>query len=295
MIQYQNGNSTVELHADGTRITQFEDKLELDFPLNIDIRVSSKCAFGLNPKTGTAFCNFCHEQATTDGSECNYEKLKEKLYDLPKGIELAIGSNQLTFELYEFLYWCSIRGYIVNLTVNQGHLKRDYSKIKMSINTGLIKGLGISYRSSLKWEVPSGILNYQNTVFHVIAGIDNIEDILTLKDKGVKKILVLGEKDFGFNFGKVDLTSRSHREWYWWVHKLFFTFDVVSFDNLALEQLNIKRFLSDKHWEIFHNGEHSMYINAVDEYFSPSSRNPLRTNWNDLSIKEYFHNLENIG
>lgn len=292
MNKYINGNSTVEIFEDGTRVIQFEDQLQLDYPLNIDIRVSSKCAFGYNPKTGKAFCDFCHESARTDGNECDYEKLKEKLIGLPRGIELAIGANNITLNLVGFISWCKLNGYIVNLTVNQGHVRRDSSHLYTLIDQQLIKGLGVSHRSSLKWDIPDFILDYKNTVFHVIAGIDSIDDVLSLKDKGVKKVLVLGEKNFGFNEGKVDLTTRNHREWYWWVGKMFDTFDVTSFDNLALEQLNMKRFFSDENWDIFNQGEHSFYVNAVEQYFAPSSRSNLKTDWNMYSLKEYFHNLE---
>jgi hypothetical protein len=293
MLNYKNGNTLVNLYEDGTRVIQFEDTIELDYPLNIDIRVSTKCAFGLDPNTGKSFCTFCHESARTDGNECDYKALQNKLIGLPKGIELAIGANEVTIELCGFLHWCKAQGYIVNLTINQGHIKRDETTIKSLIELGLVKGIGISYRSSLKWKVPQFILDYENTVVHVIAGIDSIEEVLALKDKGVKKVLVLGEKDFGFNQGKVDLTTRSHREWYWWVRKMFDTFDVTSFDNLALEQLNMKRFFSDENWEVFNQGEHSFYINAVDQYFAPSSRNSNKTNWNSLTVQEYFKMLEN--
>ena len=69
-------------------------------------------------------------------------------------------------------------------------------------------------------------------------------------------------------------------------------FDVVSFDNLALEQLNIKRFFTNKNWSVFNNGEHSMYINAVEGYFAPSSRNDNKTNWNSISLEKYFQENE---
>jgi hypothetical protein len=291
MNKYNNGNATVELYEDGTRVIQFEDQLQLDYPLNIDIRVSTKCAFGYNPTTNTAFCDFCHESARTDGNECDYKSLQDKLVGLPKGIELAIGANEITVDLCGFIWWCKDHGYIVNLTINQGHIKRDEVTLKGMIESGLIKGLGISYRSSLNWKVPQSILDYDNTVVHVIAGIDSIEDVLSLKEKGVKKVLVLGEKDFGFNEGKVDLTTRSHKEWYWWIGKLFNTFDVTSFDNLVLEQLNIKRFFTNESWEVFNQGEHSFYINAVDQYFAPSSRSKLKTDWSLITVPEYFNQL----
>lgn len=292
MYQYQNGNSIVNLFDDGTRVIHYEDKLNLEFPLNIDIRVSSKCTFGYNPKTNKAFCDFCHESARTDGDECDYNVLKDKLKGLPKGIELAIGANNITNDLYTFILWCDTHDYIVNLTINQGHLKRDSDGLKSLINNQLIKGLGVSYRSSLKWDIPQFILDYDHTVFHVIGGIDSIYDVMELSNKGVKKVLVLGEKNFGFNQGKVDLKTKKHREWFWFISKLFPIFDVVSFDNLALEQMNIKRFFSDESWGVFNQGEHSFYINAVDKYFAPSSRSNNKTNWENVTVSEYFKTIE---
>jgi len=292
ITKYQNGNATVELYNDGTRvITTPDSSFEFEYPLNVDIRVSTRCMYGRNPKTGVGVCEFCHESATTVGVECNYEELKYTLDELPKGVELAIGCNDLTEGLEGFITWCGHRGFIVNLTVNQGHLKRYSEGLDSLITQGFVKGLGISYRSEFKFDIPDQFLNYENTVFHVIAGIDEFEDVRSLKDKGVKKILILGEKDFGFNEGKVDLDSVTHREWFWWVSKLFTEFDVVSFDNLSLEQLKVRRFFGDEEWDKFNQGEYSFYINAVDKTFAPSSRSNDKITWNNISIREYFKHL----
>ena len=287
--EYKNGNALISIYDDGTRIIKFENELKLEYPLNIDIRVSTQCSFGKKPDGSSGFCTFCHESAKVNGSECNYEELEKKLENLPQGIELAIGCNNMTVGLKNFIIWCSFtKKYICNITLNQGHIKKNWDLIETLINQGYIKGLGISYRSSLKWNVPQSILDYQNTVFHVIAGIDDIDDIKELANKGVKKILILGEKDFGYNSGKVDLNSRNHKEWRWFLPDLFKLFEVVSFDNLALEQLKPERFLTKKDFEIFNQGEYSMYINAVEGYYSPSSRSNHRMYWNKISIKEFF-------
>jgi len=291
MITYKNGNAEITLQSNGSRVISFKSKLNLDFPLNLDIRISDECSLGLNIKTGKSFCSFCHESATTKGKECNYTDLQEILKDLPKGIELAIGCNKFTFELYNFLTWCYDKEFVCNLTINQGHCNRDSYVIEKAIENNLIKGLGISYRRTLKWDIPNFILNYSNAVFHVIIGIDTIEDVLELKNKKVKKILCLGEKNFGFNKDKVDLNSIKHKKWYWYVRKLFDNFEIVSFDNLALEQLNIKRFLTDKDYEIFNQKEYSFYIDATKEIFKPSSRSKEFVSWNDVSIKDYFKQL----
>ena len=146
IAQYKNGNADITITHDGTREIQYKGELRLDYPLNIDMRVSTQCSFGLNPKTGKAFCDFCHESATTNGVECDYNLLRDKLIGLPRGIELAIGCNKMTSELRKFIFWCDMMGYIVNLTVNQGHLKQ-FDMISALVECGAIKGLGISYRS----------------------------------------------------------------------------------------------------------------------------------------------------
>lgn len=288
--KYRNGNADVTITKDGTRTIEFEGTLKLNFPLNIDIRVSTACSFGLNPSTGKAFCSFCHESATTDGKECDYNELKEKLQGLPKGVELAIGGNKITSELMEFCMWASSNGYVVNLTVNQGHILKYQHQLDDLINGGHIKGLGISYRSELEDNVPERFKRYEHTVLHVIAGIDKFEDVFN--NVSYKKILVLGEKDFGFNAGKVDLKCISHKEWYWWIHKMFDRFEVVSFDNLALQQLNIRRFFTPDNWEVFNQGEHSFYIDAVNKIFAPSSRSHRKESWDAYTVESYFKKLE---
>ncbi len=285
LSEYKNGNVNVKIYTNGTREVEYEEELALDYPLNIDIRISEKCAFGYNPNTNKAICDFCHESATTDGKDADLNILFEKLSILPKGIELAIGMNQLHGQFIDFLYKCKQHGFIVNITVNQGHIHRDKEHILKLIKEDLIKGLGISYRPNMK-DIPIDILEYSNTVIHVIAGIDNFDNIKELNKKGVNKILVLGEKDFGFNLNKVNIKSYSHIEWLRKVHQLFKLFKVVSFDNLGIEQLKIKRFIHD--WDTFYQGEHSFYINAVEGYYSPSSRSDKRTSYNDISLLDYF-------
>ena len=295
MITYQNGNATITLDTDGTRTIEYDGDLQLDMPTNIDIRVMTYCPLGLNPATGKSFCSFCHESARIDGEECDYFLLRNQLGNLPGGIELAIGANIISDDLVSFITWATkVKNYVVNLTINQGVINRFSDDLKFLVINDLIKGLGVSYRSSIPFNIPEWILEYNNTVFHVIAGIDSISDVQNLSSLGVNKILVLGEKDFGYNIGNVDLTSQLHKEWYWYLPRLFNLFYVVSFDNLALDQLKVNRFLTDIGWNIFNQGEHSFYINAVDKYFSPSSRSSERTDWSTTSIQDYFKALNRI-
>ena len=136
------------------------------------------------------------------------------------------------------------------------------------------------------------MIQSDNVVLHVIAGIDDIEDVRQLSQTGIKKLLILGEKDFGFNINKVNLDSVNHKNWYRKTVTLLDNFEVVSFDNLALEQINFRRFIIDEHWNSAYQGEHSMYINAVSGYFAPSSRSNEKTNWDKMSLKEFFKQKE---
>lgn len=286
---YTNGNAEITITSDGSRIINYSDELALEYPLNIDVRLSEQCPFGMNEKTGKAVCSFCHESATTNGKSASMTDIYEltRLFDvLPKGTEIAVGINQFTPEVYQFLTTCKNKGLIVNATVNQGHIKKNLTVIERYITLGLINGLGISYRPFSE-PIPQSLLNYKNTVVHVITGINTLEEVQKLYWLGVKKILILGEKDFGFNLGKVKLVSDSHVTWYRGLYKLFKLFDVVSFDNLALEQLNVKRYVKD--WDTMYQGEYSFYINAVTKTFVPSSRSSDIVPWGDIS--EYFLSL----
>ena len=294
---YVNGNAKIEIQSDGTRIIDYDQELKLEWPLNIDIRVSNRCSNGLNPKTGLARCAFCHESATTDGAECDYDQLIQILKPLPRGVELAIGCNHMTRKLRDFVQRCHWHGWVVNLTINQDHVGRDYDLLVNLIHTQAIQGLGISYRRDFmnKYTAPFSklpvLLAHKNTVMHVIEGIDDFERIFQLKDLGVRKLLVLGEKDFGFNLCKVT-KSLNHMYWLRNVHRLFNQFEVVSFDNLAIERLDIRRFFNSQSWDMFHQGEHSFYINAVDQTFAPSSRSPKMVSWHETDIKTYFASLQ---
>lgn len=305
MKTYQNGNATISIDTDGTRIIQFpsDEKLNLEYPLNIDIRLSNRCPLGFNPKTGKAVCTFCHESARTDGIVGDIERLKNILdTQLPKdfAIELAVGVNEMLPEIADFFAWATQRGFIINATVNQltvSSNRQSTQYVTKLIQDGNIKGLGLSFRNVETFtKVPKEIIEYSNTVVHVIAGIDDIEEVKKLSGSsiGVKKVLVLGEKEFGFNVDSFHNSERiqNRKIWLWKIHELFKLFDVVSFDNLALEQLKVKRFfLDEKDWETTYQGEHSFYINAVDGYFAPSSRSYYKVGFDKTTIQDFFKNV----
>lgn len=296
-MRYKNGNADVWLDLrDGTRIIEYPDNepLTLQTPLNIDIRVSTQCPYGYDKRTKKSTCAFCHESALVDGNECHYEALLRVLMDakLPRGTEIALGVNQVTDNLIQFVKNLWKLGLVVNITMNERYIT-EYGDTRLKQLMPYVFGLGISYRSLQGClSLPDWIADYPHTVIHVINGIDDFDDV---KNLGVKyrKLLILGEKDFGFNRGKVDLTTKSHQEWKANVMQLTKIFDIVSFDNLGLQQLAIRGKITDEEYKSFYQGEHSMYINAVEQYFAPSSR--TRNNikrFNETDLRSYFQYCE---
>lgn len=296
-MKYRNGNAVVTLDLrDGTRIIEYPDNepLTLQTPLNIDIRVSTQCPYGYNVETQKSTCAFCHESALVDGQECHYGVLQQVLMDakLPRGTEIALGVNQITDNLIQFVRNLYRLGLVVNITMNERYILQ-YGDQRLKQMLPYVFGLGISYRSLQGClSLSDWIADYPHTVIHVINGIDDFDDI---KELGIKyhKLLVLGEKDFGFNRGKVDLSTEEHKQWKSNIMQLTEIFDIVSFDNLGLQQLEIRGKITDEEYKSFYQGEHSMYINAVEQYFAPSSR--TRNNikhFGETDLRSYFQFCE---
>ena len=292
-MKYRNGNAVVTLDLrDGTRIIEYPDNepLTLETPLNIDIRVSTQCPYGYNTVTQKSTCAFCHESALVDGQECHYDILQQVLIDakLSRGTEIALGVNQVTDDLIQFVKNLWKLGLVVNITMNERYIL-EFGDTRLKEMLPYVFGLGISYRSLQGClSLPDWIAEYPHTVIHVINGIDDFDDV---KELGVKyhKLLVLGEKDFGFNRGKVNLNTLEHKQWKSNIMQLTKIFDIVSFDNLGLQQLEIRGKITDEEYKSFYQGEHSMYINAVEQYFAPSSRtrNNIQS-FGTTDLRSYF-------
>lgn len=296
-MKYRNGNAVVTLDLqDGTRIIEYPDNepLTLQTPLNIDIRVSTQCPYGYNVETQKSTCAFCHESALVDGQECDYQALLRVLMDakLPRGTEIALGVNQVTKDLLQFVKNLWKLGLVVNITMNERYILQ-YGDTGLKQMLPYVFGLGISYRSLQGClSLPDWIAEYPHTVIHVINGIDDFDDVKELSVK-YRKLLVLGEKDFGFNRGKVNLDTPQHKQWKSDIMQLTEIFDIVSFDNLGLQQLEIRGKITSEEYKSFYQGEHSMYINAVEQYFAPSSR--TRNNierFNVTDLRSYFQFCE---
>lgn len=287
MISYQNGNTFVKIFEDGTKIREYSGKPEIIHPESIDIKITDYCDMG---------CEYCHESSTKKGEHADIFTLLDVICVLPAGAELAIGGgNPLSHPyLIPFLATMKSMGLIVNITINQGHLKNYQSLITRLIKEKFVYGIGISITSSNFTHIKPLIELTDNIVYHVIAGVNDvniIEKLIELHPEGKCKILTLGYKKFGFGlkFYNPEVDENIKR-WFMYLPK-YIGKTVLSFDNLAIEQLNIKRLFTDAGWDKFYMGDDfcfTMYIDAVKQEYAPTSRSKDRKSFRDLSLLQFF-------
>lgn len=274
MYKYKNGNCNVFINPeDGTRIIHTDDDyIDLQFPLNIDVSIGRRCDGG---------CKFCYEGATPDGPEANLEDVPF-LDSLRPYTEISVnGDSLLNKGLIPFLEKLKEKHIIANMTVNQIHFERKEDLITDLIDRKLVHGLGVSLRNPTP-EFIERAQKYPSLVVHTIVGVHGKDDYMALRGKGLK-VLVLGYKNKGRGsdylasegesilnncaYLKEEIANILENNW----------FPVVAFDNLALEQLNIKKVLSEKAWEQFYQGDEgtaSMFIDLTDRTFGVSSLMP---------------------
>ena len=283
IVTYRNGNYLVMLDCDsGTKIRYNSgDKFVPEFPESMDICISKKCKVG---------CQFCHEQCTPDGEHADLMNLKF-IDNLHPYTELALnGNDPLHPDLVPFLEKCKKLKLVPSLTVNHYTFNKNIEFLKFLYDKKLIYGLGVSIdgvyddSSDVVNDMISKFKMFPNLVLHVINGIISVEDLELLKGNDFK-VLILGYKQFGrgvdfFGYnglgvlcGQNDLYNKLPEivddEW----------FTTISFDNLAIEQLEVKRLMSDEEWRKFYMGEDgnfTFYIDVVNNQFAKCSTSTKR-------------------
>lgn len=273
---YKNGNYNVTIFDDGTKIRENkEDYFEADFPECMDIKITNFCDMG---------CKYCHENSSVKGEHGDI--LNAEFIDtLRPFTELAIGGgNPLSHpDLMEFLKKLKEKKIIANMTVNQTHFQLHQNVINDLIRTenDLIKGLGISLTNPSD-EFIEQVKQYPNVVIHVIAGVVTLEQLEKISDNGLK-ILILGYKEFrrGEEYYQEhsDTVNKNIEDLKEALPTLIEKFKVVSFDNLAIEQLAVKNLMSEDEWNEFYmgdDGKFTMYIDMVNKQFARSSTSKVR-------------------
>lgn len=281
---YQNGNYTVSIFDDGTKIRETEeDEFVASFPESFDCKICNRCDMG---------CPQCHEKSTCDGKLGNLNRTFIKT--LRPYTEIALGGGNILEQpdLNHFLKELKELKVIPSATVNQVHFEKYKNYLKALTDNKLLYGLGISLNNPTE-EFISKVKEFPNAVIHVIAGLFTEADYNKLKNRGLK-ILILGYKHFGRGDDYYEKHSVEIENNISWLKNNLETivsdFEVVSFDNLALEQLNVRSIMSPEEWETFYmgnDGSHTMYIDMVEGTFAKTSTSTQRYPIMD-TIEEMF-------
>ena len=282
-VQYKNGNYNVYIDLDtGTKIRKNDlDFFEADTIESMDIKITNMCDMG---------CPMCHENSTPSGKHGDI--LSPSFLDnLHPYTELAIGGgNPLEHpDIDEFLKRCKEKELICNITVNQTHFIENYDRIKNWVDNRFIYGVGVSFNKPSNRLIEL-LQTIPNSVLHVIAGIVDISDLNFMANSNLK-ILILGYKQV--QRGKDlynNISMRNMINYRIDVLKNYIKhiikdkwFNVVSFDNLAIKQLDIKNILSEDQWNEFYMGDDgqdgeqtsaSMFVDMVERKFAKNSCAP---------------------
>lgn len=291
-VKVHNGNYDIIIDLQtGTKIRKNDlDCFIPEKPESLDYKITNRCSMG---------CKFCHEDSKPKGKHGDI--MNDKFIEtLNPYTELAIGGgNPLEHpDLIPFLEKCKKLHLIPNMTVNQVHFMKNQDLIKKLVDDKLIYGLGVSL-VSITEDFLNTVKKYPNAVIHMINGVHNISEYRKLYDKGLK-ILILGYKQFrrGKTFYNEGVEFEKERT-YIFLPEILKHFAVVSFDNLALEQLKVKELLSEEEWNKFFMGEDgqmTMYVDSVNKTYSISSTSPLNERYAlKDDIKEMFQHVRELA
>lgn len=265
---YTNGNYNVHIYDDGTKIRcNNGNSFEPIFPESIDMKISNRC---------DRMCPYCHEQSVPDGTLAN---LNHPLLDSIKPYtELALGGGNVLEhpDLVPFLTRMRDRHVICNITLHQWHFLHSFNFIKELVDANLIHGIGVSVNSNVTEVEMQLYQKIPNLVIHVIAGIVSMNILNKLANHGLK-LLILGYKDFGRGESYLKYHSEINskiQELEDNLDELRKRFKVISFDNLAIEQLHIRAHISPEKWNKYYmgnDGQFTMYVDLVKNEYAKSS------------------------
>ena len=301
---YKNGNAYIDINPRTGVKKRFmetnEDVYFPEFPENIDLNLSYYCEKG---------CSYCYLNASKNGRNLSEDIKSEDFIDYlnkifkgaQSGLEIAMNINHgddlrpvlfiseylhrrnfipnftidnKTFNSLEFedLAEIAARCYAFGISIDNFH---DYTRCKIT-------------EIALKGELKKDNTPEPQTVYHIINGLFNEEDLLKIKNE---KILILGYKE---NVGRA---GNSHKDFSISTIKELMKNNSVSFDNLGVKQLKILEEFPNESNYLFlgKDGDHSFYIDLVNKTFSISSTEKDKSmKINNRNIKEMFNEIRKI-
>lgn len=202
-------------------------------------------------------------------------------------------------DLVSFLKRLKEKQVIPNITVNQIHFKKNMGLLHDLVDHKLVYGVGVSLNDPSP-EFINKIKEFPNAVVHTINGVLTPWQMEKLMGNDLK-VLILGYKNLrrGTTYletHKANIASNQafleHN-----LSQLLSGVKVLSFDNLAIEQLHVKEKISPEKWEEFYAGDdgtNTFYIDMVERKFARSSTAPLDKRYDLLdSVDEMFKVVRN--
>lgn len=267
--EYKNNNYNVRIYIDGTKIRKTEeDEFIPEFPESMDVCISTLCNNN---------CSMCYANCSPTGYNADFTKYTTFLDSIHPYTEMAININSVWHPgLVPFLKYMRDRDVVVNATINQKDFEKWFEKIEELTNENLIWGLGISLTNPTK-DFLDKVKKFPNAVIHIINGIVTPEHIKKMSDNNLK-LLILGYKQVGRGVEYYKNVSDEIKFRQRWIDDnleiMSHHFNIISFDNLAFEQLNVKKLLTEEQYEeryLGDDGLFSFYVNLVDGTFSRNS------------------------
>jgi len=293
---WPNGNVTVKIFDDGTKIREYEGTPDPEYPETIDMKITNWC---------DAPCQkWCHEQSNVKGLHADAQALQDVLHSAHAGMEIAFGggATQTYPGLMAKVWTLNSRGVIANMTVNQHHIASVSSLALMQFC-----GIGLSYQAHMPKDlIVETYFRHPHVVVHLIMGVHSPDDLRAIENvlqaKGMKgRYLLLGYKNWGNGkrYKSVnDLAiDKCLRLWYIAMGELVKKHH-IGFDNLAIEQMKLSRLFTDEGWKKFYMGDEgtfSMYIDMVKQEYASHSTSPDRYPVNGQGIKKMFQHIRQLA
>lgn len=291
---YENGNYTVTILKDGTKIRETEEDCFIpSFSENTDCKLTDKCSVG---------CPFCYEGCTPSGKHSEIDFNSQWLNSLHPFTELALNGNDLDHpQLEELLVFLKGKSIITNLTVNEKQLIKGVEQLKEWQKNNMVYGIGVSFSTGDFKTHQEAILateGLNNVVFHTIAGVTTRGEYEMLSAIHAK-VLILGYKELGrgISYKEKNDVGNKIKELKRSLNRLIEKCFVVSFDNLAIEQLGVKDFLSESEWNEFYmgdDGQFTFYIDMVKNEYAKNSLSTERFPIGNKTMDEMFNHIRSL-